>query len=46
MVSTILSAAHELLDDVEVTYALSGSSAAVHYLGGRNTVADPGRRIV
>ena len=27
-------------------YALSGSSAAVHYLGGRNTVADLGRRIV
>ena len=29
-----------------VDYALSGSTAAVHYLGGRNTVADLGRRIV
>ena len=46
MVSTTLSAAQELLDDAEVSYALSGSSAAVHYLGGRNTVADLGRRIV
>ena len=46
MVSTILSAAQQLVDDVEVTYALSGSSAAVHYLVGRNTVADLGRRIV
>lgn len=46
MVSTSLSAAQELLDDVEVDYALSGSSAAVHYIGGRNTVADLGRRIV
>ena len=46
MVSTTLSAAQELLDDVEVDYALSGSSAAVHYLGGRNTVADLGRRII
>ena len=46
MVSTTLPAAQELLDVVEVDYALSGSSAAVHYLGGRNTVADLGRRIV
>ena len=46
MVSTTLPAAQELLDDVEVDYALSGSSAAVHYLGGRNTVSDLGRRIV
>jgi hypothetical protein len=46
MVSTTLSAAQEFLDDDEVSYALSGSSAAVHYLGGRNTVADLGRRIV
>ena len=46
MISTILPAAQTLLDDVEVAYALSGSSAAVHYLGGRNTVADLGRRIV
>ena len=30
MVSTILSAAQQLVDDVEVTYALSGSSAAVY----------------
>ena len=46
MVSTTLPAAQSFLDDVEVAYALSGSSAAVHYLGGRNTVADLGRRIV
>ena len=46
IVSTTLPAAQSLLDDVEVTYALSGSTAAVHYLGGRNTVADLGRRIV
>lgn len=46
MVSTTLPAAQLFLDDVEVTYALSGSSAAVHYLGGRNAVSDLGRRIV
>lgn len=46
MVSTTLPAAQSFLDDVEVAYALSGSSAAVYYLGGRNTVADLGRRIV
>jgi DNA-binding transcriptional regulator YhcF (GntR family) len=46
MVSTTLPAAQEFLDDAEVDYALSGSTAAVHYLGGRNTVADLGRRIV
>lgn len=46
MVSTTLSATQDLLDDDEVDYALSGSSAAVHYLGGRNTVSDLGRRIV
>ena len=46
MVSTTLVAAQEFLDDAEADYALSGSSAAVHYLGGRNTVADLGRRIV
>jgi hypothetical protein len=46
MVSTTLSAAQGLLDDADVDYALSGSSAAVHHLGGRNTVADLGRRIV
>ena len=46
MVSTTLPAAQELLNDDDVDYALSGSSAAVHYLGGRNTVSDLGRRIV
>ncbi len=46
MVSTTLTAAQALLDNVEVNYALSGSSAAVHYLGGRNSVSDLGRRIV
>jgi hypothetical protein len=46
MVSTTLPAAQKFLDDAEVDYALSGSTAAAHYLGGRNTVADLGRRIV
>jgi hypothetical protein len=46
MVSTTVSAAQAFLHDVEVDYALSGSTAAVHYLGGRNTVSDLGRRIV
>lgn len=46
MVSTTLPAAQELLDDEELDYALSGSSAAAHYLGGRNTISDLGRRIV
>jgi len=46
MVSTTLAAAQEFLDDDEVDYALGGSSAAVHYLGGRNTISDLGRRIV
>jgi DNA-binding transcriptional regulator YhcF (GntR family) len=46
IVSTTLPAAQELLDDDEVDYAISGSSAAVHYLGGRNTISDLGRRIV
>jgi DNA-binding transcriptional regulator YhcF (GntR family) len=46
IISTTLPAAQELLDDADVEYALSGSTAAVHYLGGRNTVSDLGRRIV
>ena len=46
MVSTTVPAAQKLLDDDEVDYALGGSSAAVHYLGGRNTISDLGRRIV
>ena len=46
MVSTTLAAAQELHDGDEVDYALSGSTAAVHYLGGRNIVSDLGRRIV
>jgi hypothetical protein len=46
MVSTTLNAAQELLDNTKVDYALSGSTAAVHYIGGRNTIADLGRRIV
>jgi hypothetical protein len=46
MVSTVLPAAQQLLDRVDIEYALGGSAAAVHYLGGRNTVADLGRRIV
>jgi hypothetical protein len=39
-------AAQQVFDDAEVAYALSGSSAAVHYLGGRNTISGLGRRIV
>jgi hypothetical protein len=46
MVSTTLTAAQEFLDGAEVDYALSGSTAAVHFLGGQNTVADLGRRIL
>jgi DNA-binding transcriptional regulator YhcF (GntR family) len=46
MVSTTLNAAQELLDNTKIDYALSGSTAAVHYIGGRNTIADLGRRIV
>lgn len=46
MVSTTLPAAQELLDNGAVDYALSGTIAAVHYLGGRNTVSDLGRRII
>jgi hypothetical protein len=46
MISTTLPAAQEFLDNAEVDYALSGSTAAVRYLGGSNTVADLGRRIV
>ena len=46
MVTTTLTAAQTLLDDDQITYALSGSSAAVHHLGGRNRVSDLGRRIV
>lgn len=46
IVSTTLPAAQELLNDDEIDYALSGTTAAVHYLGGRNTVADLGRRII
>jgi hypothetical protein len=46
MVSTTILAAQAFLDGPEVDYALSGSTAAVNYLGGRNTVANPGRRIV
>jgi hypothetical protein len=29
-----------------VNYALSGTSAAVHHLGGQNTVADLGQRLL
>ncbi len=46
IISTTLPAAQEFLDNTEVDYALSGSTAAVHYLGDHNTVADLGRRIV
>lgn len=46
MVSTTLLAAQAFLNDPAVDYALSGSTAAVHYLGGRNTIADLGRRVV
>ena len=45
MVSTTLDAAQKLLEDISLDYSVSGSSAAVHYLGGTNTVASLGRRI-
>jgi hypothetical protein len=45
-VSTTLTAAREFLDGAKVDYALSGSTAAVYYLGGQNTVADLGLRIL
>lgn len=46
MVSTTLEAAQEFLQDDAFTYALSGANAAVHQLGGINTVASLGRRII
>ena len=45
MISTTLPAAQALLDNVEIDYALSGSTAAVHCLGGHNAITDLGRRI-
>lgn len=46
LVSTTLAAAQNFLDGVSVNYALSGTSAAVHHLGGQNTVADLGQRVL
>jgi DNA-binding transcriptional regulator YhcF (GntR family) len=46
LASTNLEAAQELLRKESFAYALGGTNAAVHYLGGRNTVSDLGRRIV
>lgn len=48
IVVTSLDAATRLLEssDYATRYALGGADAAVHYLGGRNTVADIGRRTV
>lgn len=46
MVSTTLEAAQAFLQDDTIRFALSGANAAVHQLGGTNTVASLGRRIV
>jgi hypothetical protein len=46
LASTNMEAAQELLKKGSFAYALGGTNAAVHYLGGRNTVSDLGRRIV
>lgn len=46
MVSTTLDAAQAFLQDEAITYALSGANAAVQQLGGNNTVATLGRRII
>lgn len=46
LVSTTLDAAHEVIGDDTFQYVLGGTNAAVHYLGGRNTVSDLGRRII
>ena len=46
MVSTTLGAAQEFLQDDAITYVLSGANAAVHQLGGTNTIAALGRRII
>lgn len=46
LASTTLEAAHELLRNETFSYALGGPNAAVHYLGGRNTVSDLGKRLV
>lgn len=46
IVSTTLDAAQEVLRDEGFPYVLGGTNAAVHYLGGNNTVSDLGRRII
>lgn len=46
IVSTTLDAAQEVLRDEDFPYVLGGTNAAVHYLGGNNTVSDLGRRII
>jgi hypothetical protein len=45
LTTTTREAAQELVAGLEI-YAVGGSSAAVHHLGGRNNVADLGKRIV
>jgi DNA-binding transcriptional regulator YhcF (GntR family) len=44
--STTLEAAQQLIKEESFPYALGGTDAAVHYLGGTNTVSDLGRRII
>lgn len=46
LASTTLKAAQELLQKKSFAYAIGGTNAAVHYLGGQNTVSDLGRRLV
>ncbi|WP_308465614.1 hypothetical protein [Rathayibacter soli] len=45
LTTTTRAGAEALIAGLEI-YALGGTTAAVHYLGGRNTVADLGQRLV
>ena len=45
LATTTRDAAQRLLSTLDV-YALGGTIAAIHHLGGQNTVADPGQRLV
>jgi hypothetical protein len=43
---TTLEAAQDLIERDPGKYVLGGPTAAIHHLGGRNTVATPGTRIL
>ncbi len=45
LMTTTRAAAETMIAGLEV-YALGGTMAAVHHLGGNNTVADQGRRLI